>query len=78
MIKLYNKTRGSGKKPFAQKGTGRARQGNKRAPGHWKGGKAHGPKPRDHSYPLCKKVRLQGSFFIYINGLFFKLSKKKP
>ena len=43
-----------------QKGTGRARQGNLRAPGRWKGGKAHGPKPRDHQYPLCKKVRLMG------------------
>jgi len=52
-------TAGSGAKPFRQKGTGRARQGNKRAPGRKKGGKAHGAKPRDYTYTLPKKVRLQ-------------------
>ncbi|KAL4437911.1 hypothetical protein ABPG74_001082 [Tetrahymena malaccensis] len=50
---------GSGKKPYAQKGTGKARMGNKRAPGRKKGGKAHGPKPRILRYPLNKKIRLQ-------------------
>lgn len=43
-------TAGSGKKPLKQKGTGRARQGNKRAPGRKGGGKAHGAVMRDYSY----------------------------
>jgi large subunit ribosomal protein L4 len=45
-------------KPRPQKKSGRARQGNKRAPHLWKGGKAHGPKPMDYSFPLNEKVRL--------------------
>ena len=48
---------GGGKKPWRQKGTGRARQGSIRAP-HWVGGGvAIGPKPRDYSYRLNKKVK---------------------
>jgi 50S ribosomal protein L4, bacterial/organelle len=49
--------RGGGKKPWRQKGTGRARQGSTRAP-HWThGGVAFGPKPRSYSYTLNKKVK---------------------
>jgi len=48
---------GGGKKPFRQKGTGRARQGTTRAP-HWRGGGVvHGPQPRSHAHKLPKKVR---------------------
>ncbi|MEI6432024.1 MAG: 50S ribosomal protein L4 [bacterium] len=48
---------GGGKKPFKQKGTGRARQGSTVAP-HWrKGGAAHGPHPRDLGHALPKKMR---------------------
>jgi large subunit ribosomal protein L4 len=50
---------GSGKKPMAQKETGRARVGNKRAPGRKRGGKAHGPKPVVYSYILNSKIKLQ-------------------
>ena len=49
--------RGGGKKPWKQKHTGRARSGSTRNP-HWVGGGvAHGPKPRDYSYRVNKKVR---------------------
>jgi large subunit ribosomal protein L4 len=48
---------GGGKKPWKQKGTGRARQGSTRAP-QWKGGgTVHGPQPQDFSIQLNKKVR---------------------
>ena len=48
---------GGGKKPWRQKGTGRARQGSIRAPQWIKGGIALGPKPRDYSYKINKKER---------------------
>jgi len=48
---------GGGKKPWRQKGTGRARQGSIRAPQWYKGGVALGPKPRDFSYTLNKKEK---------------------
>ena len=49
--------RGGGRKPWRQKGTGRARAGSTRAP-HWThGGVAFAPKPRDYSYNINKKVR---------------------
>ncbi len=55
--KTRSEVRGGGRKPWRQKGTGRARIGSIRAP-HWRhGGVAHGPKPRDYSYSLPKKVR---------------------
>ena len=48
---------GGGRKPWKQKGTGRARQGSTRAPQWTHGGIALGPKPRDYSYVLPKKVK---------------------
>ena len=49
---------GSGIKMRPQKKSGRARQGDKRAPHLWKGGKAHGPVPKDYYFPVNEKVRL--------------------
>lgn len=49
--------RGGGRKPWKQKGTGHARQGSIRAPQWTHGGIALGPKPRDYSYSLNKKVK---------------------
>ena len=55
--KTRAEVRGGGRKPWKQKGTGRARQGSIRAP-HWvKGGIAFGPKPRSYKYTLNKKVK---------------------
>ena len=48
---------GGGKKPWKQKGTGRARQGSTRSPQWIKGGIALGPKPRSYSYKVNKKER---------------------
>mgnify|MGYP000770720844 CR=1 FL=1 len=48
---------GGGKKPWRQKGTGRARQGSIRAPQWTHGGIVFAPKPRDYSYTLNKKVK---------------------
>lgn len=49
--------RGGGKKPWRQKGTGRARQGSTRAPQWTHGGVALGPKPREYGFSINKKVR---------------------
>ncbi|MGL5973256.1 MAG: 50S ribosomal protein L4 [Oscillospiraceae bacterium] len=49
--------RGGGRKPWKQKGTGRARQGSIRAPQWYHGGVALGPKPRDYGYSINKKVK---------------------
>lgn len=48
---------GSNKKPYGQKGTGRARQGDKKSPIKVGGGTAFGPKPKDYSFSLNKKVK---------------------
>ncbi|HEX9123714.1 MAG TPA: 50S ribosomal protein L4 [Actinomycetota bacterium] len=48
---------GGGKKPWRQKGTGRARQGSIRAPQWTGGGVVHGPQPRDHSMRVNKKMK---------------------
>jgi large subunit ribosomal protein L4 len=48
---------GGGRKPWRQKGTGRARQGSIRAPQWSGGGVAHGPHPRDHSMRVNKKMK---------------------
>ncbi|ASQ29252.1 50S ribosomal protein L4 [Borrelia miyamotoi] len=55
--KTRAEVRGSSKKPWKQKGTGRARVGTKRNPIWVGGGIALGPKPRDYSYKLPKKVK---------------------
>ena len=55
--KTRAEVRGGGRKPWRQKGTGRARQGSIRAP-HWiKGGIALGPKPRNYTYRINKKEK---------------------
>jgi len=48
---------GGGRKPFRQKGTGRARQGSTRAPQYYKGGVVFAPKSRDYSIQLPRKVK---------------------
>ena len=48
---------GGGKKPWRQKGSGRARQGSTRAPQWYHGGIAHGPKPRTYGLAINKKVK---------------------
>src|SRR5215204_3672574 len=48
---------GSGRKPYRQKGTGRARQGSVRAPQYTGGGVAHGPTPRDYEQRTPKKMK---------------------
>jgi large subunit ribosomal protein L4 len=48
---------GGGIKPYRQKGTGRARQGSRRAPQFTHGGVSFAPKPRDYSYSISKKLR---------------------
>ena len=48
---------GGGKKPYRQKGTGRARQGSTRAPQFTGGGVAHGPQPRDYAQRTPKKMK---------------------
>lgn len=55
--KTRAEVRGGGRKPFRQKGTGRARQGSIRAPHMVGGGVSHGPKPRDYAKKVNKKVR---------------------
>jgi len=52
-----NDVSGGGKKPFRQKGTGRARQGSTRAPQWVGGGTVHGPQPRSYAYNINKKLR---------------------
>ncbi|MGE2718293.1 50S ribosomal protein L4 [Mycolicibacterium celeriflavum] len=54
--KTRGEVRGGGKKPYRQKGTGRARQGSTRAPQFSGGGTVHGPKPRDYSERTPKKM----------------------
>lgn len=56
-VKSRTEVSGGGKKPFKQKGTGRARAGSTRVV-HWRGGGVvHGPTPRDHGHKVNKKVR---------------------
>jgi len=54
--KTRGEVRGGGRKPYRQKGTGRARQGSTRAPQFAGGGVVHGPKPRDYSQRTPKKM----------------------
>jgi large subunit ribosomal protein L4 len=55
--KTRGDVRGGGKKPYRQKGTGRARQGSTRAPQFAGGGTVHGPQPRDYSQRTPKKMK---------------------
>jgi large subunit ribosomal protein L4 len=55
--KNRGEVRGGGKKPYKQKGTGRARQGSTRAPQFAGGGTVHGPTPRDYSQRTPKKMK---------------------
>jgi large subunit ribosomal protein L4 len=55
--KVRSEVSGSGKKPFKQKGTGRARQGGARPPIHRHGGTVFGPVPRDYSYKMNAKEK---------------------
>jgi large subunit ribosomal protein L4 len=55
--KTRGEVRGGGKKPYRQKGTGRARQGSTRAPQFVGGGVVHGPTPRDYSQRTPKKMK---------------------
>jgi large subunit ribosomal protein L4 len=56
-VKTRGEVRGGGRKPWRQKGTGRARQGSIRAPQWSGGGVAHGPVVRDHALRVNKKMR---------------------
>lgn len=56
-VKNRSEVRGGGRKPWRQKGTGRARQGSTRSPQWVGGGVVFGPTPRSYSYSLPKKVR---------------------
>ncbi|HEU0117170.1 MAG TPA: 50S ribosomal protein L4 [Alphaproteobacteria bacterium] len=56
-VKVISEVSGTTKKPWAQKGTGRARQGSLRSPQFRKGGVIFGPVVRDHAHELPKKVR---------------------
>lgn len=56
-VKTKAEVSGGGKKPFRQKGTGRARQGSSRAVQYRGGGVAFGPTPRSHTFKLNRKVR---------------------
>ncbi|WP_195576690.1 50S ribosomal protein L4 [Paenibacillus sp. 1001270B_150601_E10] len=56
-VKGRSEVRGGGRKPWKQKGTGRARQGSIRSPQWVGGGTVFGPTPRSYSYKLPKKVR---------------------
>jgi large subunit ribosomal protein L4 len=80
---------GGGAKPYRQKGTGRARQGSRRAPNHVGGGVVHGPQPRSYAYRLNKKVRkgalrsalslrASESKLLVIDDLTFESHKTKP
>lgn len=86
--KTRTEVRGGGKKPYRQKGTGRARQGSIRAPQWYHGGVALGPKPRSYRYSMNKKAKrgamksafsskvLEGKFIV-LEALSFEQAKTK-
>lgn len=65
--KTRAEVRGGGRKPFRQKGTGRARQGSIRAPHYTGGGVVFAPKPRDYSYKVPKKLRRLALYSVLTN-----------
>jgi large subunit ribosomal protein L4 len=86
--KTRTDVRGGGRKPWRQKGTGRARVGSTRSPLWRKGGTVFGPQPRDYSYELPKKARrnalrsvlsrkLSDSLILVLSELDFKAPKTK-
>jgi large subunit ribosomal protein L4 len=86
--KTRSEVSGSGKKPFRQKGTGRARQGGNRPPIHRHGGTVFGPVPRDYSYKMNtkeKKAALKSALsqrvkegkFVVVNDLSVDEAKTK-
>jgi large subunit ribosomal protein L4 len=86
--KTRSEVAGSGKKPFRQKGTGRARQGGSRPPIHRHGGTVFGPQPRDYSYKMNtkeKKAALKSALsqrvkegkFVVVNDMSVDESKTK-
>ena len=87
-VKNRSAVRGGGKKPWRQKGTGRARQGSIRAPQFRGGGIVFGPTPRSYNYRLPRKVRqlaiksaltekLAANSFVVVDGLNFDAPKTK-
>jgi len=87
-VKNRSEVSGSGKKPFRQKGTGRARQGGNRPPIHRHGGTVFGPIPRDYSYKMNaqeKKAALKSALsqrvkqgnFIVVADMSINESKSK-
>jgi large subunit ribosomal protein L4 len=77
--KTRKEVSGGGKKPFRQKGTGRARQGSSRSPLQPGGGTVFGPHPRDYSYSVPKKVRrsaLRSALTVRYTGLAMKVLDK--
>ena len=67
--KTRAEVRGGGRKPFRQKGTGRARQGSIRAPHYTGGGIVFAPKPRDYSYKLPKKMKRKALYSVLTSKL---------
>jgi large subunit ribosomal protein L4 len=87
-VKTRAEVSGGGRKPWRQKGTGRARQGSTRAPQWTGGGVAHGPHPRDHNLRVNKKMKkgalrgaltdsLQSNKLVLIQDLAFDDPKTK-
>ncbi|GAX89320.1 50S ribosomal protein L4 [Effusibacillus lacus] len=87
-VKNRSEVRGGGRKPWRQKGTGRARQGSIRAPQWVGGGTVFGPTPRSYAYKLPKKVRrlalksalstkVLGNSIIVLDSLNFDAPKTK-
>jgi large subunit ribosomal protein L4 len=86
--KTRGDVRGGGKKPWRQKGTGRARQGSIRSPQWVGGGIAHGPQPHGHEMRVNKKMRkgalrsaltdaLQSGKLVVVDGLAFEAPKTR-
>jgi len=67
--KNRNAVETTGKKPFRQKGTGRARQGSTVAPHHRGGGVAHGPRPRSYRQQMPRKMRQTALKSAYLDRL---------